>query len=49
MSENILYWTNSYASISRLNLSQPDAVPEIVLKLGESDRPRGIAIDICEM
>jgi len=49
MSENILYWTNSYASISRLNLSQQDAVPEVILKLGQSDRPRGIAIDICEM
>lgn len=49
MSDNTLYWTNSYASISRLKLSDKHAVPEVLLKLGQSDRPRGIAIDMCEM
>lgn len=49
MSENILYWTNSHATISRLNLSEPNGAPEIVIQLGQFDRPRGIAIDICEM
>lgn len=48
MKENMIYWTNSYASISRINLSDPNASPEVVLKLGQSDRPRGIAVDICE-
>ncbi|XP_027843018.2 low-density lipoprotein receptor-related protein 1 [Aphis gossypii] len=49
MSENILYWTNSHATISRLNLSEPNGAPEIVIQLGQFDRPRGIAIDICEI
>lgn len=46
--QNMLYWTNSYASISRINLSNPNAAPEVLLKLEQSDRPRGIAVDICE-
>lgn len=48
MKENMLYWTNSYPCISRINLTNPNATPEVVLKLGSSDRPRGIAVDICE-
>lgn len=48
MKENMLYWTNSYASISRINLSETNASPQVILKLGQSDRPRGIAVDICE-
>lgn len=44
----MLYWTNSYASISRINLSDPIAEPEVILKLEQSDKPRGIAVDICE-
>lgn len=48
MKENMLYWTNSYASISRMNLSDPNAVPKVLLKLEQSDKPRGIAVDICD-
>lgn len=48
MKENMLYWTNSFASISRINLSEPNASPQVVLKLEQSDRPRGIAVDICK-
>lgn len=48
MKENMLYWTNSNASISRINLSEKNATPEVVLKLGPSDRPRGIAVDSCD-
>ncbi|XP_050433383.1 low-density lipoprotein receptor-related protein 1 isoform X2 [Adelges cooleyi] len=46
--ENMLYWTSSNASISRINLSKSNATPEMVLKLGQSDRPRGIAVDSCD-
>lgn len=45
--ENMLYWTNSFASISRIDLNIANATPEVILKLGQSDRPRGIAVDIC--
>jgi len=44
----MIYWTNSYRSISRINLSDPNALPEVILKLGQADRPRGIAVDICD-
>jgi hypothetical protein len=47
MKENMLYWTNSFASISRIDLSIANSTPEVILKLGQSDRPRGIAVDIC--
>lgn len=47
MKENTLYWTNSFASITRMDLNIANATPEVVLKLGPSDRPRGIAVDIC--
>lgn len=48
MKENRLYWTNSNASISQINLNNPNATPEIILQLGPSDRPRGIAVEICD-
>lgn len=48
MNENMLYWTNSYASINRMNLSDPHAAPNVLLKLEQSDKPRGIAVDICD-
>ncbi|XP_050540895.1 low-density lipoprotein receptor-related protein 1 [Daktulosphaira vitifoliae] len=46
---NMLYWTNGNATISRINLNDPNAKPEVVLKLSQSDRLRGIAIDSCEL
>jgi len=48
MKDNMLYWTNSFACISRINLSESNAIPEVILRLEESDKPRGIAVDICE-
>lgn len=48
MKENRLYWTNSNASISQINLSNPNAKPEVVVQLGQSERPRGIAVEICD-
>lgn len=48
LKENRLYWTNSNASISKIDLSLSNAKPEIVLQLSLLDRPRGIAIDICD-
>lgn len=47
MKENKLYWTNSFASITRIDLNIANSTPEVVLKLEQSDRPRGIAVDIC--
>lgn len=48
MKENKLYWTNSNAAISQINLNNPNATPEIILQLEPSDRPRGIAVEICD-
>lgn len=45
----MLYWTNGNATISRINLNYSNATPEVVLKLTQSDRLRGIAIDSCEL
>lgn len=46
---NTLYWTcNNDATINRANLTGGTLKPETVIKLGPSDKPRGIAIDTCE-
>ncbi|XP_075238130.1 LDL receptor protein 1 isoform X2 [Lycorma delicatula] len=48
--DNALYWTcNNDATINRVNLSASSPLrPEIVIKLGYTDKPRGIAVDSCD-
>lgn len=50
---NALYWTcNNDATINRVNLTEfgtNASSVETIVKLGNSDKPRGIAVDSCSM
>lgn len=47
--DNTLYWTcNNDATINKVNLSAAVLKPETIIKLGPSDKPRGIAVDSCD-
>jgi hypothetical protein len=49
--DNMLYWTcNNDATINKVNLSESwtSLKPETIIKLGPSDKPRGIAVDSCD-
>ncbi|XP_054274081.1 low-density lipoprotein receptor-related protein 1-like [Macrosteles quadrilineatus] len=49
--DNMLYWTcNNDATINKVNLSENwgSLKPETIIKLGPSDKPRGIAVDSCD-
>ncbi|BET02800.1 low-density lipoprotein receptor [Nesidiocoris tenuis] len=47
--ENSLYWTcNNIATIFKLNLTSTNTTPEVVIKLQPLDKPRGIAVDVCD-
>ena len=46
---NALYWTcNNDETINKVNLSSSVYKPEIIIKLGPNDKPRGIAVDSCD-
>lgn len=41
-------WTcNSKASINKLRLNDENSKPELVIKLLDDDKPRGIDVDSC--
>ncbi|XP_064475155.1 prolow-density lipoprotein receptor-related protein 1-like [Ornithodoros turicata] len=45
---NELYWTSHRdASVGRLSLSTPKALPEKVVKMSSEDKPRGIVVSSC--
>ncbi|XP_037511191.1 low-density lipoprotein receptor-related protein 1 [Rhipicephalus sanguineus] len=45
---NELYWTSHRdASVGRVSLSDPTALPEKIVKLGTEDKPRGIVVSSC--
>ena len=44
-----IYWTcNSCHSISRISVRHPNSRHQLLVPLGEMDKPRGIAIDSCD-
>lgn len=46
----VLYWTcNNDATINRINLAVNEPYTEKILQLGQNDKPRGIAVDSCNM
>ncbi|GFY45676.1 low-density lipoprotein receptor-related protein 1 [Trichonephila inaurata madagascariensis] len=43
-----LYWTShSNSSLSRISLASFNATPEVIIQLGDEDKPRGIDVDSC--